>query len=102
MTKYKFLTDEKGIYGFIIKVHSGYGEQGGDIVCAAVSSAAYMVINTITDIFGIKADITESDACLGIELRDSDAYKCGKLLQGLKLHLDGLREQYPEHITPEE
>ena len=53
MTKYKFLTDEKGIYGFIIKGHSGYGEQGGDIVCAAVSSAAYMVINTITDIFGL-------------------------------------------------
>ena len=31
-----------GIVEFSIKGHSGYSERGSDIVCAAVSSAAYM------------------------------------------------------------
>lgn len=99
MTKYKFLTNEKGIYGFIIKGHSGYAESGGDIVCAAVSSAAYMTANTITDVLGIKADIAESDACFSLKVQNNDIDKCGILLMGLKLHLDGLSEQYSEHIT---
>lgn len=99
MTKYKFLTNEKGIYGFIINGHSGYAESGSDIVCAAVSSVVYMVANTITDVLDVKADITEEDACFSLKLQEKDIDKCGALLNGLKLHLDGLNEQYPEHIT---
>lgn len=99
MTRYKFLTDENGLCGFIIEGHSGYAESGSDIVCAAVSSAAYMVINTITEVLGVNADITESDARLGIKVKGNDTDKCRYLLSGLRLHLDGLRGQYPEHIT---
>ncbi len=99
MTKYKFLVKSKGIYGFVINGHSGYAESGSDIVCAAVSSAAYMVANTITDVLGVKADIVEADACFSLKLQEKDIDKCGVLLKGLQLHLDELCTQYPEHIT---
>ena len=38
--------------GFEISGHSGYAEQGSDIICASVSSAAYMAVNTVTEIIG--------------------------------------------------
>ncbi len=99
MTRYEILENEDGPYGFIIEGHSAYAEEGSDIVCAAVSSAAYMVINTITDILGIKAEISQSDAFLSIEVKSGDIKRCGYLFEGLELHLDFLAQEYPENIT---
>ena len=57
MTKVKFFADEKGLCGFEIKGHSSKNcdDELGKIVCAAVSSAAYMAANTVTEIIGDKA-----------------------------------------------
>lgn len=74
-----------------------FAESGSDIVCAAVSSAAYMAANTVTDI--IKADATASvegnSMCL--ELNKSDETS-EKILRGLELHLTELSKQYPKNI----
>ena len=53
MTKVDFLLHDGLITGFTITDHAEYGEEGSDILCAAISSAAYMTVNTITDILGI-------------------------------------------------
>ena len=54
-----FLVDADGkLVGFHIKGHSGNGLFGNDIVCAAVSSAAFMVVNTITDVLNADANIS--------------------------------------------
>ena len=46
-----FLTPPEGtVLGFSLQGHAGCGEAGGDIVCAAVSSAAYLTVNTLTDV----------------------------------------------------
>ena len=51
MLSAKFFVLESGtIVGFEILGHSGYAESGKDIVCSAVSSAAYMTENNITDV----------------------------------------------------
>ena len=54
MTKVKLLADEKGLCGFEISGHSSKdgADEVGKIVCAAVSSAAYLAANTVTDIIG--------------------------------------------------
>ena len=41
MTTVTFLTEESRIIGFDAKGHSGYAEEGEDIVCAAVTSAVF-------------------------------------------------------------
>ena len=63
MTEVKFLADKKCLYGFIISGHSSVNcdDEEGKIVCSAVSSAAYMTANTITEIQHINADVTEND-----------------------------------------
>lgn len=83
--------------GFEISGHAG-GNAGRDIVCAAVSSAAYMAANTVTDVINIHADISERDGYLKLSVcgeNDSAA----AVLDGLKLHLSELSKQYPKKIT---
>ncbi|MDD5952901.1 MAG: ribosomal-processing cysteine protease Prp [Oscillospiraceae bacterium] len=94
------LTASSGeIVGFSLKGHADYGEQGNDIVCAAVSSAAYLVANTVTDVLHIHGQVlVEDDGSLYLRVSGKDAIRCRDLFAGFKLHLVGLEEQYPENI----
>ena len=99
MTSVKFLADSKGIYGFEISGHSSKDSDDitGKIVCSAVSSAAYMAANTVTEIIGDKADATVHDAKMLFYIKNPcDASK--KVLEGLKLHLTELSGQYSNNI----
>ncbi|MCI8385482.1 MAG: ribosomal-processing cysteine protease Prp [Acutalibacter sp.] len=87
------------LLGFRLAGHAGWGEEGTDIVCAAVSSAAYLVANTVTDVLGVaplSLRAGEGEMLLRLEERDEPA--CRDFLRGLKLHLCGLEEQYPAHM----
>ena len=55
MTTVTFLTEGKRIIGFDAKGHSGYSEEGSDIVCAAVTSAVRLVESTVNDVLGLAA-----------------------------------------------
>ena len=72
MTSVKFLADQKGIYGFEISGHSSFDcdDEFGKIVCSAVSSAAYMAANTITDIIGDKADVEVDEALMCLKVKN--------------------------------
>ncbi len=92
-------TEQNGlITGFNISGHSDYSEQGIDIVCAAVSSAAYMAANTVTDILKISADITVNDGFLNLNLSPKDFKAASVTLEGLRLHLTALSQEYPKFI----
>ena len=87
------------VLGFSIKGHSGYSEHGSDIVCAAVSSAAYMVANTITEILKVEPlQLYENDGEMRLELDESSAQKCSDILSGFVLHLHSLSEEYKKYI----
>lgn len=87
------------ILGFSMEDHAGYGEQGSDILCAAISSAAYMTANTLTDVLNVSPEILEvDDGYMYIRVFPEDASLCRNLFAGFKLHMVGLEEQYPENI----
>ena len=52
MTTVIFFKDTQHTQGFSVSGHSGYGTEGEDIVCAALSSCTELVLNTL-DSFGI-------------------------------------------------
>ena len=52
MIKARFFTEDNLICGYEISGHSGSAESGQDIICAFVSSAAYMAANTLSEIVG--------------------------------------------------
>ena len=90
------LTDDQ-IKGFTLCGHAGLGTAGNDILCAAVSSAAYMPANTLTEICGAKADIAVNDGMMSLTLTETDD-TIQTILEGFLLHLNELREQYPKRI----
>ena len=98
MTKATFYFDGNVPYGFLISGHSGFAEEGEDIVCASVSSASYMVANTITEILKVNADINVSDAKMKLIVNKEQRHITKDILLGLKLHLESLEEQYPEFL----
>ncbi len=87
------------LLGFQITGHSGQDESGSDILCAAVSSAAYLTANAITDVVQVDAQVSVSEGEMSLQTEEKSVFLCRSLLQGLKLHLLGLEEQYPENIT---
>lgn len=100
MTKVLFYRTGSLITGFRISGHSGFAEAGEDIVCAAVSSAAYMTANTVTDVLGLKPKRLEvSDGFFALSLQSEDAKKASDILNGFHVHVKGLSKDYDGHIT---
>lgn len=100
MIQVLFLQQPDGeLLGFQMMGHSGLAEEGSDILCAAVSSAAYLVANAITDVVQVRADLTVSQGSMSLQVPEKAVFLCRNLLQGLKLHLVGLQEQYPDNIS---
>ena len=99
MIKAEFFTTAFGeLLGFSMKGHSGSAQAGYDIVCAAVSSAAYMTVNTVTDVLNVDARVAVDDGFLRIRVQEKDARSCRSIFAGFKLHMLGLEEQYPNNI----
>lgn len=98
MTTVTFLKQGDLLMGFTACGHSGYAEEGEDIVCSAISSATIMTANTITDVLKIKANVTVGDGSLELKLPQNEAEKAGAVMQGLLLHLNALKEQYSKYI----
>lgn len=99
MTRVKFLSNKESLYGFEIKGHSSVDcdDQDGKLVCAAVSSAAYMTANTITEIIGDGCQIDVDDALMRVKVINPSQNTIA-LLTGLKLHLTELSKQYSKRI----
>ena len=99
MTSVKFLETENRICGFEISGHStvNEGDQAGKLVCSAVSSAAYMAANTITEIIGDKCETEVSDGFMRIFL-ENPSEKTILVLEGFKLHITELSKDYRKQL----
>ena len=89
------------VNGFSLSGHADTGECGRDIVCAAVSSAAYLTANTVTEVLSLSADITEADGKLSLMLNNTGAQRAQDILSGFRLHMEQLEKQYPHNIKVE-
>ena len=99
MIQVLFLQQPDGeLLGFHMTGHSGLAQEGSDILCAAVSSAAYLVANAITDVVQVKAELSVAQGDMSLQIPEREVFLCRTLLQGLRLHLTGLQEQYPDNI----
>lgn len=86
---------KKGLYcGFIITGHAG-GKYGQDIVCAGVSSAVMLTVNTLTDFLMCDCEIKAEDNIAALKLNDYEVNTdCRALIFSLKTHLQLLAEDY--------
>ena len=97
MIKVRFSVGDRQLKGFEISGHALFAESGKDIICAAVSSAAYMAANTVTDIIRADAKAQAEDGAMVLTLNEPNT-QAETVLRGLELHLTELSKQYPQHI----
>ena len=104
MTTVTFLTEDARIIGFDVQGHSGWGESGEDIVCAAITSAVRLVEATVNDVMGLCAAVKVREADASISLRlpgglaNTAESTCQNLLTGLMVYLAQLHVEYPDNI----
>ena len=104
MTSVTFLTEGNRIIGFDATGHSGYGQEGEDIVCAAVTSAVRLVEATVNDVMGLCASVKVCEKTVTISFRlpgslgPTAENTCQNLLTGLMVYLSQLRDEYPDNI----
>ena len=104
MTTITFRTEGDRITGFDSQGHSGYAEEGADIVCAGITSAIRLVETTINDVLGLAASVKvrESDASISLRLpgglSPTVESTCQTLMAGLMVYFAELRDEFPENI----
>ena len=102
MTKVEIFNHDGRINGFSVSGHSGYAEEGSDIVCAAVSSAVQFAECTINDVLGnhanVKMNQDEPRITLTLPAACDDEDAVQAVLTGFMLTMCSLRDDYPDYI----
>ena len=102
MIHVSFFSQDGKRSGFSVSGHSGCGDAGSDIVCAAVTAVVRYAEATINDILGVgaKTRVDEQSASVTLKLParypDEDAVQA--VLDGMMLTLCALRDENPEYI----
>ena len=104
MTTVTFHSADSRLDGFVVEGHSGYAEEGADIVCAAVSAAVGLTECTINEVLGLGAPVKAQKKNARISLKlppalnEASDNMCQSLLTGLLVYLQAMGEEYPENV----
>ena len=109
MTKIVFFRSGGVFYGFEEQGHTGYGEEGGDILCSAISAMTMFLINTIEVAYDSIVDytISEDDTRIRVcakaalpefESDDYKRYAVSGIMMGYYCQLGELLEEYAEYL----
>lgn len=105
MTTVTFHMEGERIVGFTVQGHSGYADEGSDIICAAVTSAVRLTECAINDVLGLEAAVKVRDKDASITLKlpstlgQTNESTCQALLTALMVHFVQLAEEYPDYIS---
>ena len=109
MTKIVFFRSGGVFYGFEEQGHTGYGEAGDDILCAAISSMTMFLINTIEVAYASNVDYDINEGATKIRVRakaalpkfESDDYKryaVSGIMMGYYCQLSDMLEEYGDFL----
>lgn len=99
MTKVVFFRREGRLIGFEAKGHSGFAEEGSDIVCAAVSAVTQTLAIQAENVLEMKEAVfvDENKAILRVTGENNEAWESA--LTAAEMFLCELSRQYPRHLT---
>ena len=91
--------------GCRLEGHSGWAEQGNDIVCAGASILVCTCVNALESVTGVVPRITEENADKGIlafelpERTEAQNEQAQILMKALRQGLKDLSAEYPRNVT---
>jgi hypothetical protein len=101
MTKVEIFRKNGNIIGYKASGHSGYSEQGSDIICSAISTSLQMTLIGIQEILKLKVDFKINDGFLDVDLKNISLDKLTQtniLTETMAIFLKELTKQYPKYI----
>ena len=109
MTKIVFHKWGNSFYGFSEQGHTGYGEAGDDVLCAALSAMTMLIINTIEVSYASEVEYTIDEATTDIKViahgtlpeyeeDERKRFAISGLIQAYYYQLNDLIEEYYEFL----
>ena len=101
MTKVEIFRKNGNIIGYKASGHSGYSEQGSDIICSAISTSLQMTLIGIQEVLKLKVDFKINDGFLDVDLKNISQTKLTQtniLTEAMAIFLKELTKQYPKYI----
>jgi len=113
MTKVRFFKSGKIFYGFEEIGHTGYGESGDDVLCAALSAMTMLIVNAIEISYASDVEYTIDEGTTNIkviaraalpeyESDEAKRYAVSGLIEAYFYQLNDLVEEYYEFLEVEE
>jgi len=108
MTRVVLQEGPNGLEGFKVTGHSGYGEAGSDIVCAAVSILTTTCVNALESVAGVVPQVIQRDEPVLLEvtlpkgLSAQAQHDAQVLLLALRQGLTDLSQAYPKNVQLQE
>ena len=112
MTKIVFFRENGHFYGLEEQGHTGFGESGNDILCAALSAMTMLIINTLEISYAADIDYQIDEGATNILVRcraalpeyepdERKSYAVSGLIQGYFYQLNDLTEEYYDFLEVE-
>ena len=104
MIEVTFYSEGSRLTGFTVQGHSGLGDPGEDVLCAAVTSAVRLAECAVNDVLGLEAavKVREKDASISLKLPgglgQTNESTCQTLLTAMMVYFTSLHEEYPDNI----
>ena len=101
MTKVEIFKKNGNIIGYKASGHSGYSEQGSDIICSAISTSLQMTLIGVQEVLKLKVDFKINDGFLDVDLKNISQDKLTQtniLTEAMAIFLKELTKQYPKYI----
>ncbi|MBO2516017.1 MAG: ribosomal-processing cysteine protease Prp [Clostridiales bacterium] len=98
MTTIRVSSKDGRITGFTCKGHSGYAEEGSDIVCAAVSALTQTAVNALETVAKVTPEVKVKDGSLEARLPDTENHDAQIILQSMVQGLRDISESYPAFV----
>jgi len=113
MTKITFFKRDGIYYGFEETGHSGFADEGNDIICAAISAMTMLVVNAIEVSYASNVDYTIDEETTNIKVvalsalpdhedDEKKRYAISGLIEAYFLQLNDMLEDYYEFLDVEE
>lgn len=103
MTKITIFKKDDIIWSYQVKGHSGFAEEGKDIVCSAVSTATQMTLVGLKEVLKLKVESIIEDGFLQVRLLDGDENNKDAqiLLNTMFLTLQDIAKSYAKNVKME-
>lgn len=101
MTKIFVFKKENLICGFQVKGHSGFAEEGKDIVCSSVSTAAQMTLVGLKEVLKLDVESEMSDGFMSVYVQAADLPKAQDLLLTMHKTLESIAKEYGKFVKLE-